>query len=321
MGPAGKAPTPPNVSNQQLCLALCALPSPASVSDSLNSPALELPSSYRRSYSPHLTPRDGLLEAASPVPTEPGDIKIESVPTPPANDMPEPSMNLAVGGALAPTHTAPPSRPATRLQSGLRLPSFKMLGIAAPHPDRCGEQIEGLDSTLANAAGYPMQGSLRVQHADSELLEASEANRFGRSALDLLPDPNPEKPAGYAIRSPVPHCVDPLTPPAEVGNLEWRSTAIVTSAVDSPSMNPDLAAPGADDANIVAESAMTGFTPGFANNQAGDDEEEVWISGAIKVLSQRLLDLSNLTLADSSSQQSPQPSDWRFAQDTITCPS
>ena len=86
MGSVRKAPTA-DVANNSLPQALCAFPSPASVTSSLNSPTLEYTLRKSRSYSGHPTPRDGLLGAADVIPTEPDSIStIESVMTPLPDD-------------------------------------------------------------------------------------------------------------------------------------------------------------------------------------------------------------------------------------------
>lgn len=281
MGPAWKEPTSPYVSNK-LHPALRAFPSPASLSDSLSSPTLNFALNDTESYLAHLTPRDGPLEAARIVPTEPDDIRTQPVMTPPINQTTEPDMNTLVGGALAPTHAMPPPRPPPKSRPGLRLPSFEALGIAAPHPDRFG----GLDGTLSSAAREAMQDSLSIPHEDSDLLTALKTVKIGPWSGSMFQNPLDEQPAGRTLLSPLHHYIDTLTPPAEVGYPAWNSMVRITTAMDSPATDAGSGAPGADHTPVATEAATTGLPSNLTTDPTGVDEPRPWIEGAIDVLSQ-----------------------------------
>lgn len=285
MGP-GKAQTPPyNGPDFHHRSVLCAFPSPASVSDSLNSPTLQHDLQSDQPNPEHLSTRDGHLEAVSILPTEPGEIMISSIVTPPASERPEPDMNFIVGGALAPVHSTPPSWPTPRSRPGLQLPSFELLGIAAPHPDRFG----GLDGALANISGESMQHTLTSEYGDFGVLSAFADVTPGTSAQDVLSNPAIEKPRGCAIQSPVRHYVDTITPPAEIGYPHWHSMATVTSAMDSPSTDPGNVAPSTNNVPIAAGAAISGLEPRRSTNHAEADDSRSWIDGAIDVLGQSSL--------------------------------
>ena len=268
--PAAKAATQPNnVSNFQHFAALAEFPSPASVHDPLNSPPLESHVSSSRSLSAIHDP----LETAHILSTQPGDVQISSVVTPLADDMPGPDMNLVVGGALAPVHSSLPPRPPTkRPRPGLRLPSFRSLGIANPNPERF-----GLDGNLTT------QQSASTHCGGAGFTPAFPDLKFGRILQDGVPDVDGKPPGGCAIQSPVRQLVNTLTPPAEPEYIDWTSLPSITSAIDSPPPDPDpiihAEGPEASVVGIVADM------PSQASlRQSEVDERPFWIRGAIDVL-------------------------------------
>ena len=196
-------------------------------------------------------------------------------------------MNIKVGGALAPIHSTPPPPFPSRSRPGLRLPSFELLGIAAPHPDRYG----GLDGTLANAAREAMEEPLSATPADSEFSALVKILNTGRNAPCMTSEPQIRTLTGRAIQSPLHHFVHTLTPPAEDGHLDWNSIVTVTTAMDSPNTDPGNPAPGGDDGPSVADTLTTGSTfHESANPSEGDgDEARRWFDGALDVLSQQCL--------------------------------
>ena len=256
MGLPSQAPTPPDVFAHQIVTSLYAFPSPASVTGSLNSPTFRYTPGEDSLSLAQLSLQDGLLGAADVVPTEPGDIKIQPIMTPPANEEPESTMETTVGGALAPVHlSAPRQAPATR-GHGLRLPSFETLGIAAPHPDRYGGF--GLDGTLANAAREAMYEPLSAPHTDSNLAPAFDAVHIGHPREELS-DPLRSKPLERGVQSPIRRYVDPLTPPADIGPIDWSPAAMaMTAPTNSSATDPGHTAPPAHEAHASADPAGMG---------------------------------------------------------------
>ncbi|KAK5125976.1 hypothetical protein LTR85_011331 [Meristemomyces frigidus] len=313
MGPAFQAVIPPNVCAERLPAALQAFPSPASTTDSLESPTLSKALAGTQ-LTPQWTPQSLLPESADVLTTQPGDVSIEPVLTPPPIDAPQPDMNTIVGGALAPVHTIPPRRPRQRTGHGLRLPSFEALGIAAPHPDRFGHQsLDGAlsDSSRETTRLYPRE--------DVDLFGVLSrlGGGGGGGQLDPSIDSEPLKAGGgRAIQSPVHHYVTMLTPPAESGDHLWNSMATVSSApMDSPATDPGHVAPSAASAQASPGASASGTEPLITVDSDAVDEANGWVEGAVQALLENLQSapqLNNPVRVLSHALPSPSPTGHIF---------
>lgn len=302
MGEAGQAPDLTHGS--QILAAFAAFPSPASASDVLSTtPLLEraaprtLPSSSSSvaaataaaAISPPV--HHHLLSAASDVvPTDPDPVNDASqVLTPPAKDFPEPDLNMLVGGALAPTHSTPPTpissnraRPA-----GLRLPSFDMLGIAAPHPDRYG--FGPFNNQTPGGGNDITPESLSSPQAGAEVANAFESLKLDIPALDRPADRAVvDKIPGRPLQSP--HLWrDPLTPPDDVPYLDWHRTDFTRLAAQSddgqpPSQDPVIA--------VVESNTEVGESSGQQEAGTGSSSRRMsllWFDAALQTISKCLL--------------------------------
>ncbi|KAK5175747.1 uncharacterized protein LTR77_000886 [Saxophila tyrrhenica] len=274
---------------RQFAAAFAAFPSPASVSSSaVNTPVLErLPiksttntnffSSRPRAPTVTTTPRNELWESA--VSAEPDTICQEAVLTPPANDILEPGLNMIVGGALAPTHEARPTLPSRRSRLDLQLPSFDMLGIAAPHPDRYG--LVPLESL---PAGDLTPGSLELPEGTADL-----TSTLGGMKLESpLPAPavrNPlsEKLPGTGVRSPAQYIGDPLTPPEEVPDIDWNHAALVDRPVAFADEQP-LGRPSASEQSRAgAQNAQSGSGRPLSG-PLGSGQSPLWFDSALHTI-------------------------------------
>lgn len=275
--PAAKAATQPNVTNH--LAALAAFPSPASIHDSLSTPTFETGHAGPRMSSPQspLTVHDS-LGTADILPTQPGDVQIESVVTPPANDMPELDMNLITGGALAPVHSNLPSRPQPkRSRPGLRLPSFQSLGIANPNPDRF-----GLDGGLTQVA-ETMRQPPSSHYGSSGFTPVFPGLKLEPIFQDAAADGEGKIPGRRAIQSPVHQLVHTITPPAEAECINWTSLPTVVTAMDSPPTDSD---------NVVhnetpRQASMVGGSAEMSSQiptQLESDQRPSWIRSATDVL-------------------------------------
>ncbi|KAK3704899.1 hypothetical protein LTR37_013590 [Vermiconidia calcicola] len=268
--PAWKTPTTTNAHPH--FAASAAFPSPASVNSSLDSPphehALASPLSTR------VISRHGLVELAYAVPTEPDGISFESIITPPTEDEAEStSFNTIVGGALAPVQTASAPRPTPRSRRGMHLPSFETLGIAAPHPDRVG--VVGFDSTSANVASEFMDGAWSVPHADS-----NGTTHLGSTEQIASLNPPSEKAASRVVQSLAHQYGDPLTPPAEVGDIDWKAST--GTAALSPSTESETVISVARETYSDAPSAaMTGLASQAEGSGSEGDDQAPWYAGAV----------------------------------------
>lgn len=278
MGPAAQASTQSNGSTFQHATELFAFPSPASVHGSLNTPTLESRVKPTQILASNLSARDALLGTADIVPTEPDDVQNESVLTPPADEMPQHDMDLAVGGALAPVHSALPPRPVPkRARPAFRLPSFQSLGIANPNPDRFGLDGNATETMLPTSLRH------RGQRADTPTF----LDLRSLTAVPIQPEPNNKLPGGRSMQSPVHQLVHTLTPPEDLEYPDWRSVPTITTTLDSPSTDPGNA-PG----EALAQDAVVSSQPGFLSResalQAETDGVPSWIRGAVNTLGERL---------------------------------
>ncbi|KAH9825950.1 hypothetical protein Tdes44962_MAKER03874 [Teratosphaeria destructans] len=283
MGPA-EAETPPVVSARPYRVApLQAFPSPASITSPLDSPTFSRSLAGSRKTSPW-TPASLVSATTAPISPAPGLVDFKAVDTPPAADiLLETGLNTIVGGALAPVHVTPPrTRSATKRGPGLRLPSFRDLGIAAPHPDRYGQPA--LDGTFTDAPNDTMEGPLGSSVGDAPLRNALEHLHLAQnptsngSGADLT--------GGRAVNSPVKHFIATLTPPEEAGDMKWPSLESVSSApIMSPSMEHGheplgagsaLPAPTAADSTTLAQRPREPAGPSRGGNS--------WIDGAVHTL-------------------------------------
>lgn len=280
MGPP--AATEHESNNPHFYRVLGALPSPTS---DLNSPTLVSSLSKHQKPYRHLSPRHGLLdEVASVLPSPPAIVNVKSVVTPPADEMPEPDMNLVVGGALAPVRSSPPPHPPPRRpRPNLRLPSFELLGIAAPNPDRFG--LDGSPAYYTREAGDEQTNAL---YAGSSFSLTLPGAKRGRTPPIQLPDVGSKQPGGRAIQSPLRSHIHTLTPPAENGDTDWNPILTVSSAMDSPSTDPGK---GNHSESRRQSTAQTDTTPTGRPSQIsmprpGVENNASWIRGAIDALRQ-----------------------------------
>ncbi|WPH00414.1 Hypothetical protein R9X50_00324100 [Acrodontium crateriforme] len=284
MGPEIPAATRLSADTSHQCLQsdpLQSLPSPAHVSHPvnfarfLNDPSINV-------ESPLWTPRPLMSE---PTHDPSYDAKTGPFPPVPAEAILT-DMDLIVGGALAPVHSAAflpaLSSPRAKDGPGLRLPSFESLGIAAPRPDRIGEWT--LNGVLADATLTSKVESLHVsdiaernQLSDSEQLQQrggwAESQDAGKRVR--------------AVQSPVSHSIETLTPPAETGQQQWPTFTTVSNArIDSPETDPGtattLASGSSGSPDLAAESGL--------RFEGADSipESMFWFNGAVQNILENL---------------------------------
>lgn len=199
------------------------------------------------------------------LPAEPSPVAIPpSVMTPAASENCLPDMFSILGGALAPVHTSPPPRQQfSRPAHNLRLPSFELLGIGAPHPDRFGS-LSFHDTPSSAGASDPTAAD--GDFADLRPLGVMHELEISPSLATAVPV-KPRLPPGM-IKTPFRHDVATLTPPADA-EPAWRATILANlsnAPVDSRSsdLNSLLSAAArssgerpvavAKEANVVPDS-------------------------------------------------------------------
>ncbi|EME46253.1 hypothetical protein DOTSEDRAFT_86852 [Dothistroma septosporum NZE10] len=259
-----------------------ALPSPA---DFLNTPP-DPPLNSHLPQSPGVLRRalrfDDSAAALPPIP-DPGHVDGYAVTTPLADEPVFPDMNLIVGGALAPTHSDPPrQRRPSRPSPSLRLPSFQTLGIAAPHPDRFGSL------SFQGVAISAMDGPAADIVCPKPNIDPPAAIGAGYlSPCDLAPrlGEKPSLPGGRAVPTSIKHDVATLTPPAELGEMQWLSIRSVSNApMDSPSTDPGNLTASFEEPRNGGRAASGADTLQPANRA----HQPLWLDGAVNVLLQNL---------------------------------
>ena len=281
MGDAGNASDLTHAS--QILAAFAAFPSPASASSVLSTPVLERAPKTHSASAAGQTPRNGVLEAVGAVPAVPDFISTPTVQTPPARGVPQPTLNMIVGGALAPTHEVPPPpASSSKSRSSLRLPSFDLLGIAVPHPDRFG---------IGGATGLP---SYSIQDITPESLSSPRAevdlpNAFESMNLERLPmastlfSPLKDPTAGRPLQSPL-LFRGPLTPPDDVPYLDWQNAVFTQQGAVS---NDEGSAGSAQQGDAAQDGAGVGASGGMESRSAGQTlggRASMWYDDALHAI-------------------------------------
>lgn len=244
-------------------MALPSLPSPPAVSDNVVgavfSPPVLSPESESRSPTDSSMP-GGYLSSK---PSRPYTSALAVANDSSANS----DMNLLVGGALVPAALDLTCRKNVHLPKagpGLQLPSFELLGIANPHPDRPGSLLHldgGFPTNFSEEAGINHTDALidgqNVMHditrgvltpARSDMsVECAQAVDLAERRDELLRKTSfSTPPAMRTVLSPnTPPEIAILTPPAEIGSLAWPQRSEV-----KPTVLPGLSTTISDDAQL-----------------------------------------------------------------------
>ena len=138
------------------------------------------------------------------------------------------TLSLPADGASLPTLTV------LRTAHNLRLPSFDVLGIAAPHPDRISLQT---DHSFYPLGAGPLSKPEDPLHALSPPLGLFEHHQTDIHAPAITPK---------AARAGLGHLVSTHTPPSEPGTISWGSFVNVRTAglgsppSSDPGVSPNL---------------------------------------------------------------------------------
>lgn len=222
------------------------------------------------------TPWESSLPGPLPQPPVASFFPVAS-PTPSLDSRYDLGMNAIVGGALPPTNVSLPTPPIAKAGRNLRLPSFDLLGIANPRPDRITSNPEQMFS-LCGGGSLSQSGDPLHMH-DTSLSNAHSG---------ILPDRPGNFPAVSSSHfkpnhKPVHHFIHTFTPPDESGTLDWSSLArVTTQAVESPASGPDRPGPSrsvsASDTRHTGASARAPVTPATL-------AASPWLKDALRVLS------------------------------------
>lgn len=146
-----------------------------------------------------------------------------ALPTTPLHEE-HPQLDLTfAGAAIPPADASLPTPTVIRTAHNLRLPSFDVLGIAAPHPDRIPLRP---DQSFSPLGAGPLSKPEDPLHALSPPLQI-------HSQADTATELGVASPK--AARAKVEHSISTVTPPTEPGTFSWGSLVNVTTAgVGSP---------------------------------------------------------------------------------------
>lgn len=268
----------------------------ASPTDLLNCNQLKRPENRTLSHSGISTPDDGPLESGI-VPTMPNEVKTEPVMTPRSDDAVESSMDLLVGGALAPIKSnIAQSMPLPKQRPGLRLPSFERLGIAAPHPDRLAGMVS--DDASSGVGAERAERPPVTSSGEDELGSVMKSVRIGSSMIEDGLVRSPIRSNGCTVQSPFQQYVSTITPPAEGEAPEWHATATVqVVGMHSPSTDPGNVASSPEEIDPPVESVVVPPIPSIeiGAEPADDVDPPSWIDDAVKTVLHNLRTTSKPT--------------------------
>ncbi|KAI8930812.1 hypothetical protein NX059_011835 [Plenodomus lindquistii] len=169
-----------------------------------------------------------LLDASLPQPMPLPSALSQPLLSPVHDDCAQPQFDLTAG---LPVALPSPSIP--RAAHMLRLPSFDVLGIAAPHPDRYPLRAS---HSLSSLGAGPLSKPEDPLHALSPALDHMSL-RDGAHHL------SPTTPR--ATRGQLDHLVSAFTPPSEPGTISWASFVNITTAgLGSPPSSEPGVSPG-----------------------------------------------------------------------------
>ncbi|OCL11907.1 hypothetical protein AOQ84DRAFT_286265, partial [Glonium stellatum] len=242
---------------------------------------------------------DPLFEAAVPasIPRPTGSLSAGTA-TPSQDLQPAffPFIGFATDGLLAstaavdgpPPSALPATLPVLKPAVNLRLPSFDLLGIAAPHPDRI---VCNPDNPFSSLGAGPLSNPEDPLHALSPALNRPHA-LGGREDPPTSCAPEHQKDDSSQFH----HFVPTFTPPAEPGTINWGTFAnVTTAAMDSPAKSDPgtLSAALASPSTSAAESNTTSQdAPGLGHTIV----DKSWIDGAKAAIIANLLSTGEETV-------------------------
>lgn len=177
--------------------------------------------------------------------SQPQPLPLPSAETPFQFHEYRPQFDLDFAAVLPPTNSLP-TPTLVKTAHNLRLPSFDVLGIAAPHPDHFSLRSSSSFSSSALGAG-PLSKPEDPLHALSPPLDH-------HTEVDTAAEPLTTSPK--AARAQVDRVVPTFTPPSEPGTFHWG--AFVTArpgGLGSPPTSEPAASPGL---NVTARATAPG---------------------------------------------------------------
>ncbi|KAL5118749.1 hypothetical protein ACEQ8H_003252 [Pleosporales sp. CAS-2024a] len=187
--------------------------------------------------------------------------------------------DLNFADALPSTNVSLPTPTAIRTARNLRLPSFDVLGIAAPHPDRISFRSHSFSLTALGAG--PLSKPEDPLHAHSPPLD--HPPHFDTATQSLASAPKLARPQGEPI-------ISTFTPPSESGTFHWGplESARPASLGSPPSSDPGVS-PGL---NVTATATAPGQAPIIVPTPADDLDDVVRMSAWVEEAKNTIIEQS-----------------------------
>ena len=224
-------------------------------------------------------PLPDLPQQQPPPPTPPSNLQQhQDLPSPLKE--PQPDLTTLLNPAFTvdlPSALDLPSPPLAKVQHNLRLPSFDLLGIAAPHPDH----ISGRPPTASawELGSGPLSKPGDPLHALSPV--PYRFRTLGEVEPSAMPSPEQAKPH-------VEHLIPTITPPEEPGTFHWGAFVnIRTAGMGSPPTSEPGAPPLTATSN--QEFASGGLSdPAPATSPGPISGAPAWLDKAENIISKSL---------------------------------
>ena len=188
----------------------------------------------------------------------------------------QPHLDLSFTGTFLPTDVSLPSPTLARTTPNFRLPSFDVLGIAAPHPDRI--PLHSTHSFSSLGAG-PLSKPEDPLHVLSPPLDFCRQAETPAEAPALSPK---------AASKQLEHQVSTFTPPTEPGTFNWGSLVGVKTAGAG---SPPSSEPGVSPNLTLTESATAPgqapiIVPTYASEISEAARMAAWVKHVKNILSE-----------------------------------
>jgi hypothetical protein len=227
-----------------------------------------------------------LLDVSFP---QPQPLPLPSAETPFQIHEDRQQFDLNFADALPSTNVSLPTPTVVKTAHNLRLPSFDVLGIAAPHPDRFSYRPSHSFSPSALGAG-PLSKPEDPLHALSPPLD--HPSQVDTTAEPPIPCPRDS-------RAQVERIISTFTPPSEPGTFHWgplvsvRPVGLGSPPSSDPGVSPNL--------NVTASATAPGRAPIIVPTSAAISDAvrmAVWIEEAKNTISRcigiRVFDTANI---------------------------
>lgn len=232
-----------------------------------------------------------LLDSSLP---QPQPLSLLSAQTPIHEDRPQ--IDFGFAGALPPTDVSLPTPTVIRTAHNLRLPSFDVLGIAAPHPDRFSLRSDHSFSSTVLGAG-PLSKPEDPLHALSPTLKRQ--GQAGTAAEPLTASPT-------AARAQLEHIIPTFTPPSEPGTFHWGAL-VRTAGVGSPPSSDPGVSPNLNLTPNVTEASRAPIVVPLSTELSDGVSMAAWVE-----------EVKNILIAESGCIQS---AEVKFLSHALPCPS